>query len=62
MVSDRLRCLAQLLQSLAVEGEPVPANNVALAAIVIETLLPHIEAMENAPVPARWRVVNGGKQ
>jgi hypothetical protein len=60
MVSHRLRCLAQLLHSFAVGGEPLAPEQVLLVAHAIEAMLPQIIAMETGPIPTRFRVVQGG--
>ena len=61
MISERLDCLAQLLRSVADAGTPLSAEHVLLVAHAIENMLPHIEAMESQPVPARFRVIVGGR-
>lgn len=62
MISDRLQCLAQLLHSFVQDGRPMEAANVHLVAHALEAMLPAVQAMEDRPVPVRFRLVQGGKQ
>lgn len=61
MITGKLQMLAQMLRSLAASGEPLNADTVTLVAHALENMLPSVAAMEDQPIPPRFRVIAGGR-